>query len=187
MALGLVLVVLLSLGWWWSAGSALDDVEVTSDQQMVCTSRTVERPDLRADDAAFDRPVQAPRLDPDLDCELILRVSNPQRLPVRLRQIELPMMGAQGGAGVRVARVTVGKERLEIGNDVDGVIDVDRTLGRDDSFAFKVEYAFRPGGCTATGTMGVPPARAVVSALGRDRTVEMDEWIHLAGTKASSC
>lgn len=169
------LVCAIGIAWWALAGRALDRVEAEVGAWR-CRGTDVQP--ARADGVR----TQAPALRGAMSCRTRLRVTNDSGTAVTLGSLLVPVVGDQGGPGVRLVSVDGRPPRP----GVDAVVDFGQRLGADTSAALLLAFAFRHDGCTDGGTFWMHP-QVKVSAWGRSREVVTSTPIAFRGTPESDC
>ncbi len=176
-----LVVAALPIIWWQVTERAVSAVEIRTLDSASCTGTTIEQQRL-----APEQPrVAAILLEPEMSCRLNLQIVNTGRLPVSLDKLVLPLMGPDGGAGVRADSVWIDEEVAVFGEVAAEVI-LDRWLSADETIEVEIRYGFRAKGCTAKGVLWVPAAQLEPSLLLRSAVVQADR-IYFGGTTASSC
>lgn len=154
------------LAWQSVAASAADEVDVWTGPprcQGVLGVRTAHGESGPQQIVMLGKGTEAK----DFRCTVTVFVANRSGRTLHLDRVVLPIMGPRGGAVVRVDSTGDPSIWSHEGGDIDAVQELDLDVGGGDRTSFQVDYVFRPGGCTTSGTQWTR-AELLASVLGRE-------------------
>lgn len=169
------LALALGLGWWVLADRALDRVRVDAGEWR-CQGTDVLP--ARADGVR----TRAPALNPGMSCRTRVGVTNAAGTAVVVESLVVPVVGDEGGPGVRLTSVDGRAPRP----GVDAVVDFGQRLAGGTATDLALSFRYRHDGCTPPGTWWVRP-QVEVSAWGRSREVVTSAPFAFRGTRESDC